>query len=212
MPANSSNAIVHYWSGKYEGQKKIGWLVSPPIEKTKLRPWIPFALDNGAFPAWQKKLPFPEAPWLKMINHVKLTRMTPLWALVPDVVANRDETLKSWYRYRSVIDEAGWVKAFAVQDGMTTSDVPEGAEVIFVGGTDEWKWKTVSYWCSHHQHIHVGRVNSLHRIEMCHRLGVKSVDGSGWFRATDGAKKVIDLSYYMAHGPSEAHPELLLGV
>jgi hypothetical protein len=63
MPANHSSAIVHYWAGKYPG--RLGWLIGPTaLPKTKLRPWMPFALDNDAFSAWAKSREWDEGAWI----------------------------------------------------------------------------------------------------------------------------------------------------
>lgn len=179
MPANHSSARFHYWAGRYPG--KLGWLVGPSaIAKTTLRPWVPFALDNDAFSAWAKKRPWDEDAWLALLWWVA-ARATPMWALVPDVVADRGATLAAWSRYAPMLP-AGWPKAFAVQDGMGVADVPGDADVVFVGGTSDWKWATVAMWAAAFPRVHVGRVNTLDRLRRCERLGVESVDGTGWFR------------------------------
>ena len=98
MPANNSSAIVHYWAGKHPG--KIGWLIGPTaIAKTKLRPWIPFALDNDAFSSWTAGRAWDEAAWIAMLRSVRAQSMRPRWVLVPDVVANREATLAKWDQY-----------------------------------------------------------------------------------------------------------------
>lgn len=179
MPANSSNAIVHYWAGKWPGS--VGWLVSPPHTKTKLRPWLPYALDNGAYSAFTSGKPWNADAWWAMLQWAKASGFTPQWALCPDVVANREATLKQWPIYSPLIHEAGWRCAFAVQDGMTAADVPPDADVVFVGGSTEWKWRTAAAWAQF-PHVHIGRVNSIAHLDLCRSLGVKSCDGSGWFR------------------------------
>lgn len=189
MPADSSNQRVHYWAGKYEGQGKIGWLKSPPAKKSKIPDYMPFALDNGAFGAWTRKEPFNEAAWIELLEHVRMRRLTPLWCLVPDVVADREGTLAAWDKYSPVVDRYGWRKAFAVQDGMTPADVPEGAEVVFVGGTTQWKWRHLRIWTTHFPRVHVGRVNEFRRLLECEKLGVESVDGTGWFRDGECGRK-----------------------
>src|SRR5687767_7253025 len=147
MPANHSSAIVHYWAGKFPG--KMGWLIGPTaMPKTKMREWMPFALDNDAFTAWSKKQPWNETAWRKMLESVRRSGFSPLWALVPDVVADRDATLLLWGRFASVVSGYGWPLGFAVQDGMTPADVPSNADVVFVGGSTEWKWRTVKIWAS----------------------------------------------------------------
>ncbi len=52
-----SNRIWHYWAGRHPGS--VGLLVSPDyFKKVPLDPWMPFALDNGAFAAWRDKTPW----------------------------------------------------------------------------------------------------------------------------------------------------------
>lgn len=209
MPAQHSCPLVHYWAGKHPG--KIGWLVSPPISKTRLREWMPFALDNGAFPAWVKQQEWNEGAWLQMLQHVRMTGMQPLWVLVPDVVANKIETIRRWNRYAPEIQKHyGWKLAFAAQDGMRAEDVPVDAEVVFVGGSDAWKWGTVAYWAEQFPRVHVGRVNELDKLEYCDRLGVESVDGTGWFRGTDEGRQARALRFWMENGTREKEPELEL--
>ena len=181
MLCGQSNQIWHYWAGKYPG--RVGYLFGPKhMSRQAIRPWMPFACDNDAFIAYTKGETWNELAWFDMLERVKLTRIDPLWVLVPDVVADRAATLEAWERYSPVIDSYGWKKAFAVQDDMTPSDVPHETDVVFVGGSNSFKWRTIETWASHFPHVHVGRVNSLHRVWQCDDLGVKSVDGTAWFR------------------------------
>jgi hypothetical protein len=108
----------------------------------------------------------------------------PLWALVPDVVADKTGTLEAWEKYSPEILSRGWPMGFAVQDGMVASDVPENASVVFVGGTTQWKWSTVAYWCQRFPRVHIGRVNGIRRLWIAQRLGAESCDGTGYFRDT----------------------------
>lgn len=196
MPASHSSARFHYWCGRYHG--KLGWLLDAwAITKTKLRAWVPFAIDNGAFPAWSKGQPWSEARWLESLWWVAAQGRIPLWALVPDMVADRDATLASWHKYAPMLP-ASWPKAFAVQDGMGPADVPEGADVVFVGGTSDWKWATVEMWAASFPHVHVGRVNTLDRLRLCESFGVESVDGTAWFRDGEGrARPNRDLEVWL---------------
>jgi len=196
MPANHSSAIIHYWSGKYPG--KLGWLIGPTaLPKTKLRPWMPFALDNDAFSAWSKGREWSESAWVGMLDRVKLSGMSPRWVLVPDVVADRDATLAKWEQYEPVAGRYGWQLAIAVQDGMTPADLPEGA-VIFVGGTTEWKWRSLPMWCATGRRVHVGRVNEVEKLFVCERLGVESVDGTGWMQGTETGRQAKALGSWLA--------------
>lgn len=178
-----SNRIWHYWSGRYPGS--VGVLIGPSYgKKVPVDPWMPFCLDNDAFTAWRDKKPWPVEEWRKMLAWVRLTRLKPLWAAVPDVVANREATIVNWGKYASEIQALGWPTAFCVQDGMTPDDVPTDADVIFVGGTDGWKFPNLPMWTESFPVVHCARVNSLEMFERCEQLGCESVDGTGWFRDT----------------------------
>lgn len=196
MPANNSSALIHYWAGKYPEQ--IGWLIGPSaLPKTKLRQWIPFALDNDAFASWTSKKEWNEKAWIEMLEKVKVSGLIPKWVLVPDTVADRKATLDKWKKYAPIAAEFGWPLAFALQDGMTKKDIPKDC-VLFVGGTYDWKWKTLPMWCETDRKIHVGRVNSVKKLLACERLGVSSVDGTGWLRGTENGKQATDLGEWLS--------------
>lgn len=154
---------------------------------------MPFALDNDAFTAWQKQHEWSESAWLSMMHAVASMPQLPLWALVPDVVADRAATLRRWQQYNSVVREFGFTPAFAVQDGMSEADIPPDAEVLFIGGTTEWKWQHLPRWCNLGRRVHVGRCNSLRRLLWCEHLGVESLDGTGWFRGTETSPQATAL-------------------
>lgn len=208
MPSNNSSAIVHYWAGKHEG--RIGWLVGPSaMAKTKLRPWMPFALDNDAFASWTTGREWDESAWIEMMQSVRLQGMKPLWVLVPDVVADRDATIAKWQQYAPVAQAFGWPLAMAVQDGMTPEDVPASASVIFIGGTTKWKWQSLPMWAQTGKRIHVGRVNEVDRLHICERWRVESVDGTGWMQGTDQGRQARDLEQWLS-GLRTPHPDLSL--
>lgn len=199
MPSTHSSALFHYLSGRYPG--RLGWLIDPGTHcKSKLHPWVPFALDNGAFRAWVRKQPWDAEAWWELLKRVKESGLTPLWVLIPDVVANRETTLHNWGYYTPLLESNGWPIAFAVQDGMQAKDVPANASVVFVGGSTEWKWSTVEMWATSFKRVHVGRVNSLKRLRYCESLGVESCDGTGWFR--DASRKDRDIEAWLAQTPT----------
>lgn len=210
MPANHSSPTIHYLSGKYPG--RFGWLIGPSARsKTKLRHWMPYALDNDAFSAWSKKQEWNEGEWVEMLKWARrmasgavstmLKGHIPLWVLIPDSVGNRDETLEKWDKYFPIAADFGWPLAFAVQDGMSAKDVPEAADVVFVGGTDSWKFPNLTTWTQNFERVHVGRVNGIQRVRECQGLGVESIDGTGWFRDTEEGRRIKDLTEWLEDKP-----------
>lgn len=180
MTPLNSNRLCHKWAENYPGQ--FGFLLGPSYyERNRMRGDIPIACDNDAYKAFKNKEPWNEVVFFKMLESIKVLGLTPMWVLVPDVVGNRDETLRNWERYADRVRDFGFPLAFAVQDGMTCHDVPNEAAVVFVGGSTKWKWNTASLWCATFS-THIGRVNSLRLVQRANEIGAISVDGSGWFR------------------------------
>ena len=64
---------------------------------------------------------------------------------------------------------------------------------IFVGGSTEWKVRTIGIWAQLARECgvwcHVGRVNAKRRMELCAQAGVTSFDGSGASKFAIHAKK-----------------------
>lgn len=172
----SNDASKVYMEMALVNSGKLGWLLSPQSWKNPPQ-WMPYALDNGAFGCWKNRSQFDEAAFYR---HVERGAGRARWIVVPDVVADRDETLRAWDRHAPRLD--GLPLAFAVQDGMTPGDVPGEASVIFVGGTTAWKWKTVRLWCAHFERVHVARVNTRRQLLFAQLWGAESSDGTGWFR------------------------------
>ncbi len=159
----------------------LGHLYSPGGEAGPF-PFMPYALDNGAFPAWTNGRAWEPQPWLDLLGWARQSGQRPLWVLVPDVVGDRAATIAAWHRWAPVAAAYGWPLAFAAQDGMSFDDVPADAAVVFLGGSTEWKWASVSAWCARFPRVHVGRVNTYRWLRVCEDAGAESVDGTGWFR------------------------------
>ena len=207
MPANNSSMHLGWLAGRYPG--RIGWLLSPGGWRTPHR-WMPYALDNGAFPAWSRGEPWSAESFLESVRvvagQVGMRELhAPRWVLVPDVVADREATLERWAEWAPQLRPFGWPLAFAVQDGMTAADVPEDADVVFVGGTTDWKWRTVLDWCSTCPRVHVGRVNGYRGLWDCHDAGAESCDGTGWFRGDQN--QLAGLEQYLAESSAEGRPQ-----
>lgn len=159
---------------------RVGHLYSPGAQRS---PWpaIPYALDNGAWAARERNIDWPEAPWRELLDWAAAKEDKPMWAIVPDVVGDRDRTLGRWATYESVVRGYGFRPAFALQDGMTFADVPDDKCMLFLGGTTAWKLAAIEPWCARYPgRVHVGRVSGPDRLRLCDHAGAVSVDGTGW--------------------------------
>jgi hypothetical protein len=194
MLANTTGKRTLDLARRFPG--KIGHLFSPGAQRGPI-PYIPFALDNERFTAFKHGTPWDESKWVKLLEWAKASITQPMWALVPDRVGNKTATLEDWKVYSPVLKAYGWPLAFAVQDGMAVSDVPRDADVIFVGGSTQWKWRTMLMWAREFARVHIGRVNEYRRLWQCHEAGIESVDGTGWMRAGEGRQYRGLVAYLM---------------
>lgn len=182
MPANNTGIRVGYLAGRFPG--RIAHLFSPGAQRGPFSDiGIEYAIDNGVFARGER---WDECAFFELLDWAKLSGHNPKWVIVPDVVGDAIRTLRRWELYRERVADYGWPLAFAVQDGMTAADVPAAADVVFVGGSTEWKWRTVAMWCDSFngvarrcRPVHVGRVNTYRRLWRAHDAGATSCDGTG---------------------------------
>jgi len=182
------------WTGTrttLDALKAAGWrlLMSPDTlrrAKGKSAPlWTdgtpaPYALDNGAWGCFTRKVPFDEERFQWALERIGENAD---WVVMPDAVGDKESTLEMSHIWRPKL--AGYRFMFCVQDGMTEEEVLQasgGAVGLFVGGSTEWKVRTLHQWAqlAHNNNMtcHVGRVNSQKRIRLCQAGGVDSIDGS----------------------------------
>ncbi len=192
MPANSSGLFTGYLMGRFPG--RLGWIISPGGWREPFD-FIPYGFDNGAFPIWSKGGEWQEGPFYALCERANGRRHKPSWIAVPDVVADREATLRSWWSHSPKVAAFRVPLAFVVQDGMTPQDVPGNAEVIFVGGSTDWKWKNLKTWTENFPRVHVGRVNTERMLWMAHEAGAESCDGTGWMRGDQ--KQLAGLVSYL---------------
>jgi hypothetical protein len=201
LVANNSGKEARRLAATHPG--RIGHLYGPGGWRGPF-PEFPYALDNGAFPAFSRGVEWDAAPFLDLCERAAAASIAPRWIAVPDVVCDRDRTLASWDRWAPELRERfGWPLAFVVQNGMTASDVPDDAALIFVGGDTKWKRETAAYWRTARPRVHIGRVNGERDLWRYHHAGAESCDGTGWFR---GDRRQLDgLWYYLADSSGHAH-------
>jgi len=163
-------------SDAYPG--RVGNLHTPDSVR-KPKP-VPLALDNGVYGAWANDRAWNSEKYYRALDFYDPSECR--WTVVPDWVGDKELTLRKWAAHWLGIKNKGYTLAFAVQDGMIPGDVPENAEVIFVGGSTEWKWKTMPIWCREFERVHAARVNTYRLLWMAHDCGAESCDGTGFTR------------------------------
>ena len=179
MPSNRRKMCIHL-DKKFPG--RLGLLLSQ--SNRTIPKHIPFACDNDRFSVWMKGKQWSSLHWLKFLDWCTERTTPPLWVLVPDVVANPDNTVAWYHKWVSEVTSRNLKPAFAVQNGMTPEiiyDLRPVPEVVFVGGTTEWKWRHLKIWTENFPRVHVGRVNTRSLLWRCHRAGAESSDGTGWY-------------------------------
>lgn len=141
----------------------------------------PWALDNGAFPAWKSGEPWSAAAFLKSVEQSARLH-PPVFAVLPDRVAEGLASLDWSLRWRAVLPDLPWY--LAVQDGMTTAAVeralPQVAG-IFLGGSDDFKataptWSELAH--RHGKRFHYARVSTEARLRAAFDCGADSADSS----------------------------------
>lgn len=185
MVANQTGLEVGYLAGRYPGA--LGHLYSPGAQRGPY-PFLPYALDNGAYPLAQRNLDFDFVAWRALLAWAAGQKQRPLWAAVPDVVYHRERTLEWFREHVGTVRAHGLRPALVLQDGMTFEDVPANDCILFIGGSTAWKEAAIGPWCARFPgRVHVGRVNWVDRLQACYEAGAVSVDGTGWYRKDSGA-------------------------
>lgn len=147
-----------------------------------------YALDNGAYLCYTKNKPFDNDRFLLFCaRYGKFAD----WIVLPDVVCDAKKTLENipvWRdKIRAILPRSRLLMVW--QDGMEPSKMRpymDSGIGVFVGGSTVGKLSAMHWiadlcreynvWC------HVGRVNSVRRLEAVLSCGAHSFDGSGIVR------------------------------
>lgn len=175
------------------------------------KPHIPYAIDNGAWSAHLRDKPFSEEAF---INCLKFSREHPElgepdWVVLPDIVAGGVPSLKYSLSWESRVRPYSEKVLIAVQDGMKPKDIEkylDGHTGIFVGGSTPWKLRTLPLWGAAARgrcYLHVARVNTMKRINLCSGVGADSFDGTSacrfpsTFELLDRSRKQMALPLFL---------------
>jgi len=142
---------------------------------------FPYAIDNGAWTAFQQGRPFDEKRFEGIVR--ELGRGAD-WIVAPDIVEGGLASLDFSLEWLPCLLPIAPV-LIAVQDGMRIRDLEEYVDErvgIFVGGSTKWKEASLPMWGELRRssgcHLHVGRVNTCRRIRLCALAGADSFDGT----------------------------------
>lgn len=139
-----------------------------------------FAADNGCFGGkWDEDK---HLAWLD-----RLPRERCLFAVAPDAYPDASATLELSSGYFDLIRDMGFPVALVAQDGAEELDLPwDDFDCLFIGGEakrPEWKLSEAAEDVArraraHGKWVHMGRVNSLARMERARSMGCLSADGT----------------------------------
>ena len=162
---------------------------------------MPYAGDNGAWSAFVNGTTWDPAGFVELLDEAG---ELAVFVAVPDIVEGGLDSLEHSRRWLPRVLERSRRALVVVQDGMSFEDVRpmlSGRVGVFVGGSTEWKESTLKPWAALAQRCgawcHVGRVNSVRRINMCTNSGVDSIDGTSAVRFSsnigklDGARRQL---------------------
>ncbi len=162
--------------------RSAGWRLLVSAKGVLRTENMPYALDNGAWSAFQAQEQFDEAAFLRALDRLGANAD---WIVIPDIVAGGVRSLDyslSWLPRLTSLDVP---LLLAVQDGMTPNLVRpllNSRIGIFVGGSTDWKLATALQWGQVARAagcwLHIGRVNTIKRIQLCAAAGADSFDGT----------------------------------
>jgi hypothetical protein len=188
----------------------IGLLVQPGNRYDKqIHRYPDWAADNGAFTT--KKGGFNAASFRTMLARPALlaARERCLFVVAPDklvvlpcgtVVGDAAGTLEQFPAWAAEIRALGYPVALVAQNGLEgmLDAVPwDLVDVLFIGGSTEWKIGPCAAACTAHalalgKRVHMGRVNSGKRLAIAQAMGCDTADGT-----------------YLVFGPDKNLPKLL---
>ena len=137
--------------------------------------------DNGCF---TKGDAFSLPEYLAWLDKMEPIAPACLFATAPDVVADAKATWARSLPTFQLIRDRGFSVALVAQNGIESMDIQWSAfDAIFIGGSTDWKLSSASESVCREAKkrgmwVHMGRVNSLRRLEIAESFGCDSVDGN----------------------------------
>lgn len=143
------------------------------------------ALDNGAFECYRRGFPWSEKRFFDLIEKSWSSGLSLDFIIAPDIVAGGLKSLRQSEQWFPKLQPAKI--ALAVQDGMVTTNLMDiNFDVLFIGGSVEWKWKTAKQWVDYAhgrgKKCHIGRCGTLDKLRYAKSIGADSVDSTSIVR------------------------------
>ena len=160
-----------------------GWGFFLTPDANSLGDWKgPIALDNGAWSAYQKGEPWSPDRFIPLVERYGEASD---FVVSPDIVAGGLPSLKRSLDWLPRLLSKCPRVLIPVQDGMSPKDVEDYLSDrvgVFVGGSTDWKLGAMRSFCEAATRrgawSHVGRVNSVRRINLCLSSCATSFDGT----------------------------------
>lgn len=163
--------------------RENGWRILVTPAKHGVPEGFRFAIDNGAWSAFQKDQPFDADAFKRLVERIGSLAD---FVVIPDIVTGGLRSFdfsQSWLPYLRTLNRL----LLPLQDGMTPEIVgpfllSHQNVGLFLGGSTEFKLREIYAWgmVAHAfgRHYHVGRVNTARRIRLCAEAGADSFDGT----------------------------------
>jgi hypothetical protein len=191
---------IRYYANPVAGAVKamnsrpdLGMIVTPK-QGNKLPAQVAWCADNGCFGDGYPG----DDGYLRFLGTMADQTWRCDFATAPDVVGDAAGTLARSVPMLQPIRDAGYPVALVAQDGLETMTMPwNGFDVLFLGGSTEWKLGPGAASLTRQARerglrVHMGRVNSRKRLRYAAEIGCTSADGT-----------------YLTFGPSINLPKLL---
>lgn len=162
-------------------EKFVGFMLTPNMGNAPVLRHMPWAADTGCFTKGDK---FRLEGYLEWLRQRRRYRVTNLFATAPDVLADARAT---WQRSLPVfpkLRQLGYRSALVGQDGLEEMTLDwDRFDVLFLGGSTEWKLSQAAADLAaeavrREKWVHMGRVNSLKRLQYASDIGCSSADGT----------------------------------
>lgn len=169
-------------------------MITTPAQGNILPAGVAWCGDNGCF---GKGYPGDDA-WLTWLRAYQDQSGTCAFAVAPDVLGDAAATLERSAPFLRVIRELGFPAAYVAQNGIENTTIPwDEFDVLFIGGDTPFKLGATARKLTQEantlgKRVHMGRVNSLRRLQTARDFGCDSADGT-----------------FLAFGPDKNLPRLL---